>query len=430
MRRILLSIILLLLIIVPLQAQDDSGDSEETHPLLEMLALVPDTENSRTDFLYYLDMTALEQASRIAISPPNMMIYDLLPSESRLSYMATLRRIAGGNGIEIFNADWEAMPEVVGFDFFNINQLIAFGQPPGIGTIYGGNFDYDSIGEAHAARDYTEETINGFTAWCGPSGCDAGLEIDFEARNRGNAFDPMLGRRPTVLLLPGYLASSPDLVVVEGIARAANGDAVSIADAINYRTLAEAITAPEGELIQVNFLGFDPLSFDIDLTVFETREDYEAAEDLPMRPVILDEWFDYGEMPAFNLMALADRQIDETQVAMVALLYTNEADAQAAADELAARLQTFSGTLDPEEPFDPFVELIDGAQIDDPYVYQSEDTGLYAAVASVSYPLPDEISLEDGLVPGMMYRYWVTSVFRRAFYVVAQITLPEWATTP
>lgn len=437
MNRLTLLCLLLLLVIMPAAAQDDS-DEDETHPLLEMLALIPDTQNSRVDLLSYVDYRAVERARRTVISPPNFLLFDAMAGDARRLWVEAFRRVQSGPPFLSYLMQFSEMPEVVGFDFFDIDRAISFGQPPSQGMILGGDFNADAISEAHAARNYTEETLNGFTAWCGPEGCDSGMMLDPTDRNPANIFDPSLGRKPPVLIVPGYLVSSPDLDVVNGVARAAAGRGRTLLDDDYYRALAQAITDPEhysGVLVQVNFLNYDVMA-DVDLTIFETREDYDAVAQGVIEAMfpLADEWLDYGTLPRYAQYALVDRQEGETQVAIVALVYRDEDDARIAAEELATRIGAYRNEIIFPDSETPLMNNAEGAAVDEPYVYISEDTGLAVAVASISYPLPTvegaELSaepVEGQAPPSVIYRAWIQAVFQRAFYPVWNIKLPAWA---
>lgn len=423
-------------VIAPVSAQDAAAE-DEPHPLLQMLALVPDTANSRVDILSYVDYRAVEYARRTVISPANYAIFRILPSESTQRWLQATQRIQSGPSILQYFTQYGDMPAVVGFDFFDIDQALAFGHPPSQGMILAGEFDAESIGAAHAGRGYIADEIEGYTVWCHPEGCDMGMQQDLRNRNPANIFDPTLGRKPPVLILPGYLASSPNLEVVQGVAESAATGAVTLADAPGYRALAQAITDPErfsGDLVQVNFLNNDP-SYTLDLTIFETREAFdENARSLLRIAALPDEWLAYDDLPRYFLAALADRQEGETQVALVALVYLNPDDAQAAAEEMADRIGAFQGVLILRDNTEPLMNRAAGAVVDEPYVYISEDTGVYVAIASISYPLPtvegraiSEEPVEGQAPPGLIYRFWIQSIFQRAFYPMWQIALPEWA---
>ena len=435
-RTLWIIVILLLLTLMPINGQEDTEDPPNY--LFEMMASIPDSENSRVDFLSYIDYDAVEQARRTPISPINTTFFNLMPAASTSLWFEARNRIVSGPAqMQTTLIAIEEMPDVVGLDYFAINRAISWGSPPSAGMMLGGEFDIEAVSQAHADRDYQANDFAGVTVWCGPNGCDSGFETNIENINPANIFDPRLGRAVPVLVMPGYLASSPDISVVEGVANATVDESDSLLDVWQYRTAAEAITDSEtysGDLIQVNFLNPDPVS-DVDLTLFEDRETYEEMVEngmgMGLVPEFRAEWLEYGELPPYLLSALVDRFDGENNQAIVALIYVNEEAAQTAATELANRLSNYylPPFGDSEEPVN-VVEFVNGAVVDEPYVYHSEETGLYAAVASISYPLPEvegETFAEGSAPPGQVYRFWIQDVYRREFFLISQVTLPDWA---
>jgi hypothetical protein len=326
------------------------------------------------------------------------------------------------------------MKSVSGIDFFEIDRAITFSAPPAQGIIYQGQFDVDAIETASLARDYEQADINGVTAWCWIEGCDQGLKVNIADRSPSNIFDPSLGRNPPFLVLNGgdTIAYAYALEVIEAMAFSSQGEWRSLADAPDYHAMASAITDSDmyaGDLVQVNIFPFDPLNNVQDYSIFETRDAYTEAIGTGVLSPMASDFVNYGDLPGYQLAALVDRQEGETQVAMIALVYASEESAQTAAQELTSRLATFSGEPETGDPT-PFVEVIDGAQVNEGYVYASDDSGLFVAVASVSYPLPEEnfsSGQEQPIQPGIMYTRWMNSIFRRAFSPLWQVTLPDWA---
>jgi hypothetical protein len=441
-KRFLYVLIFTLLMGFALSAQAQTEDIEP-HPLFELLAIIPDNLQTRdsNQYISYVDYDAVENGRATPVNPETWDQFDLileLPLGAK--WINSTRRIRSGPSeiLQYLLLGGADMQSVSGVDFFEIDHAITFGAPPAQGTIFQGQFDVDAIETASLGRDYEQADINGVTAWCWIEGCDEGLKVNIVDRNPSNIFDPSLGRNPPFLILNDgdTVAYAFALEVVEEMASASLGETRSLADAPDYQAMASAITDPDmytGDLVQVNIFPFDPVNNVQDYTIFETREDYEefiGSGGIGVLPPMASDFVNYGDLPTYQLAALVDRQEGETQIAMIALVYASEESAQTAAQELTSRLASFSGEIVTGDPT-PFASMIDGAQVNDGYVYASDEAGLYVAVASVSYPLPEE-NFSSGeaaaeVAPGILYRRWMDSIFRRAFSPLWQITLPDWA---
>src|SRR5690606_32992724 len=120
--------------------------------------------------------------------------------------------------------------ELLGFEWFDIDQSLYFGVPPTAGGILRGQFDPERVRAAFEARDFAAETIDGVKVLCWIEGCDQGLMVDVRSRNPANPFGGNLGRREPVALLPNLLLNSPAIEVVDAMIQAATGAAPSLLD--------------------------------------------------------------------------------------------------------------------------------------------------------------------------------------------------------
>ena len=145
-----------LLLILPVSAQDET---DETHPLIEMLAFVPDTEMNRERIIAFADINAGNMARGMdeAVSQVNLGTMTLEEfRESNIWYRVTLGLINLRFVFRNFTSD-EVEP-VMGFRFIDIQQTMLFGDEPSY--VLRGFLDKDSIHDALSARDYeiVEET--------------------------------------------------------------------------------------------------------------------------------------------------------------------------------------------------------------------------------------------------------------------------------
>jgi hypothetical protein len=247
-------------------------------------------------------------------------------------------------------------------------------------------------------------------------------------------FDGGLGRQPPFAILPNTLVSAYELDILENAIRANNGESPTLAEAEDFRTVAESILNPNvysGYLVQAQFLPPYYLNTTLDLNNPRTNQ-YIAQSSGHHIEQFKRLLADYGELPETTLAVIADRQEDNMQVAIIGLLFDNEADAQLAADEVTKRISTYFDVLkfarvhDVERPV--FIDSVEGATINDGFVYHSETTGLYAAIISVDYPMPDGPfiagSENSPPEPIIIFRELMSSIREGFFYPIWNITQP------
>lgn len=401
-RMILITLMLSsLLLPLSLSAQDDPAE----HPLFAMLAQVPALASIPTDDrpiieISYADYRAAEQARPGVPSPESWAAFE--SEENTDLWIANITRITSGwPNLNIVSRAGPDMPEVMGFDFFDIDRTMAFGSPPAQGFIFGGDFDAEAIAAAHTARDYTQTDVEGIAVWCGPVGCENGTKVNPADRNLANIFGGDLGRQQPFALVPGYILQSAGWGVLNAMIDAHQGEIDSLLALNEYRAIAEAITEPQDDtldlLVQVQFMLATNLVGD------------------PMGPDLTPITEDYGTLPPYSLAAMADRQEGDFQVAMLAVAYLTEEDAAQAAEELTRRLAGFPANV--EAPDTPLIEAETiGGSVDEGRVYYSESADRWVALASIRYPLPTERDENGRLVQsGLAYRLWFNAYVRRAF---------------
>jgi hypothetical protein len=315
--------------------------NESEPPLLRLLAKIPDTAGARSYFSY-VDYRAL-LASRPGV--PEITSWEqfstLMNSKSdanRLT-MATLYGIQSGPSFFsqylMLAGD---MPKVVGFDDFTIERAVEFGNPPEQGDVLEGNFDAKAVTAAHETRDYVSRDSNGLILLCPAAGCDTGMRQNLIQRDEANPFGGNLGRSQPVLVGDRLVASSPSIDVVNAIAGAVADPSTSLADQPDYMAAAEAITA-NGTLIQSYFInpmdvgsatGAIPIARMSEAQIKEIQERLQA---------------DFVPVPAYNLVVLADTATDNEQQALIALVYTTEDQAKAAAELFPKHLQDYTSLV-------------------------------------------------------------------------------------
>ncbi|MFW5691458.1 MAG: hypothetical protein ACOCXZ_03045, partial [Chloroflexota bacterium] len=305
--------------------------------------------------------------------------------------------------------DGALYPDVSGLDYFEIDQAMFAGWPPATGLLLLGDFDHASVTAAYTGRSFTEETRDGLPLLCPPDGCDSGTAVDLAAGSSGDIFDfSGLGQRVPILRVPGGYFGSPSLDFVEQTAAAsATGSTLYAADDIY--TLALALTDPERyaqPVIQVLF--FSPENF-------QRTAPRTGTIDMGRGNVEVPGYFsDYGDLPGYDLVALADMDDGEQQIAVLALLYDDETAAQTAAAELENRIRLFTDFFSTRSEAFRFIEMIDNPTAVDVthHVFSVDETGLSVALLEIRYPRANFVtsasnSQQPGLIYGLFFNSWL-----------------------
>ncbi len=397
----LLAIALIVLLLAPALPTRVPATAADTPPLLALLATVPDRPENYADPATaprFVDFQALYDVEGIA--DMRGMTFDAL--NKLVPLPGILMRIAYmPDGMSSFFINIGQMRDTVGFQWIaDVNQSLEFGAPPQVGTVLSGTFDADAIGAALSARGFTQTTIDDVPVW---SHLDDGA-ISIQDRDTSDPFGGQLGSAARVALLPdGMLANARFSAVTESIVHAALGDVPTLATNPAFAALANAITAPDGVLIQAWFLNGS------DSGMIDTSR---LSPDQP------DPLAGYGTLAPYALAVIADRQEGSDQVHLIGLVYPDAASAQAAADEVAQRVRTF--TLPGQDSSQPLIDRY-GAQVSS-RVYDSPTTGNAVALVEARYPLPtDRTDPDTGrfISGGLLYRAWATAILRRAFAPLA-----------
>lgn len=390
-----------------------AAQEETSTPLLEMLALVPDNVTV-PPVVTYADYRVLE-AMRGITNPPLNSVDDLRTEAGGLWIAATMG-LGAGMPLSNLAGYLEDMADVVGFTFADIDRTLEFGNPPSMGTLLGGTFDSKAIATAYSARDFTETAIGDVPVWCGPDGCEEGMAFNIDLRNQANPFGGSLGRNEPLALLPGYLADSPDISVVENIVSAYHEEIPSLADSPAYTSLAGAAGAA-GSVAQILIMDFSGVG------VFGGEFVPEIPDEL--RATIAN----YGTLPPYTAFALADVWDGGNQeITLLMLAYPDAAQAAVAAAEIPQRLATYVPMIQAAKR--ALVDMLNdrGSTIGESYVFESE-SGYAVAVVPISAPVPSNERQEGRpayLPSGLTFKLFVNALWSRDLvFIASEITLPE-----
>lgn len=370
-------------------------------PLLDMLALVPDSPSARGSILSYVDYRAVESTRPGAAQPKTWAEWNALQESDDPSarlWMAAFMGVASGpSNMLSYLKQFGSMPQIVGFDWFDIDRALFYGDPPSTGTIIAGDFDTNSIISAFEARDFKESKLHDLPVLCSEAGCEAGMQQNLTERDLGNPFGGELGRREPLLIAPGYLVDSPDYGQVKAMADAYTGDQDSLADAPDFRAVA-AIASANGTLVQIQFMNFALLS-----APFFSDNATKIADEA-------------GVLPLYQLAALAHRVESDEQIAGIILIYGNETNAQDAAVTLQDRMSKYTSMAVQKSLLDLLDER--GITLEEPHVVEDEATGKWATIIDFKSPVPGQEPIDgnsgDQLVQsGLNYRLLINMLYQR-----------------
>lgn len=303
------------------------------------------------------------------------------------------RIVAGPEALMYLFVSAGRMADAVGFEWLvDVDRSVEFGDPPGVGLILDGDFDAATIGAALEGRGFHLAEIEGVPVWHRFE--DSAVSIP--ARDSADPFGGHLGAAARIAIFPDGLGNARTWPLIEAIISATQSTRPAVADDPVYRALADAVSDPDGLLIQALFFSGTALRIPGDPT--QTRDKASGDPD---------------PLPLYLGAVLGDRQERDDQVHLIGLVCADLASALVAADVLARRVEEFrpaSGSGD---------ALVDrfGATVRIREVRQSED-GLGIAVIEGRYPIPTErVDAETGLyrARGSLFRSWVQAILYREF---------------
>ena len=380
LRKVCLWIVCLALLMVALPGR--AARSADPSPLLTMLGYVPDLPTVRQREVVFADTYAAFDA--IPDSPKVRSVADFLAIRAKggasfSSWVSIMTGVMDYSQLRLYYSLASDTLQLTSLDPFQVRQTLGFGVPPGAGLILLGTFDPAAIGKAFAAQGYmTSDIGNGLTLICSAEGCDTGLKQNLRSRNPANPFGGNLGRKEPLVVTDRLIFNSASYATVEAILSAYQSQTPSLAHAPDYMAATEALTE-RGTLIQAMFVPVSEIGGD-------------PARSLPARPgkeaaatEIAKFNTEAPPIPPYTLAAMGQTALDGQFVTLVALVYSQESDAQAAAKALPARLK-LAPSLRMRQLWLKLIEDRKGS-LGEGRVFKSSN-GLYVALLPIVSPIP------------------------------------------
>jgi hypothetical protein len=383
----------------------------EPSPLLRMLAFAPDTRDIRAGEVSYVDFQALVSSQRGAAQPKNYQEWLAIQSQKTPGagrFMAALRGISVGSAdLALQFARPEGMVKALGIDPFTIQRILSIGTPPSTALVLDGTFDPAAIGQALETKKYQKQPdLGSFALWCSVDGCDTGTKLNPAGREPGNPFGGNLGRKQPIAASTAQVFSSASYPLMQTMAKATGGRQASLAATPEYLSSAEAFMAA-GTVLQVYFLNpkstKDAFTLPVGAQAGALKEFIEKAK------------AEFVPIPAYSLVTFAHVVNEDSELAMVALVYDSESDAKTAQDVILSRISKYQSLVTRR----PLMELIKERQgtLETPQIYASQSTGKHVLVFTLSAPRqPGDATPDSNQVypaSGLLFRLLVNSAMRR-----------------
>jgi hypothetical protein len=401
---------------VPSAAAESPSAPASTSPdaalaFADALARVPNTGDTRSQFIGYVDYRAVEAARPGAARPTSWAALEALRAADDPSarlWTAAYMGIASGSSdlLRAAMTGGDRWPDLLGFDFFDVDRAISFGAPPADGDVLFGRFDPAAIASAFARRGFTAtDEGGGRTLLCGQGGCDAGAEIHADRRDPSNPFGGMLGRDEPLGVSATELDSSAALATVYRIMDAPLGTTPALGDDPSYRAAAETASA-DGTLIQATLVPGETIPADLTAALVFGDDAMKAELDRIAGT--------FTPIPAYDLVLFSDGATDSEQIIRIGLVYENAADAQEAVDAIPGRLDTLPSLVTRT----PLKQLFDdrGVTSVEGRVVPSSDGARSVALFTLRAPLAsNEPDPGTGRVTSssLVYRMLVNMLFTR-----------------
>lgn len=411
--KIRLSFVLMLLMLTFISGGSIAQEETTEAPLLQMLRLVPNNAIARSSTVGFSDFKAAELARPAIAGIESWQDYEAIKaSEDSLKaglWTNSIPMMGAANFANYLFAAAPDLPEVMGFDVFDIEQALTFGEPPTFADLIKGDFDETAIDTALTGQGFVRSELNGFPLWCAEAGCDAGDRMNLENRNLANLFGGSLGLQQPTVLADDVLYSSRSEDLMTWIAEAYTGEEESLADDEHYRTAANILIAQQDAYLrQAYFIsplmidGFNPAAI---LGEQATAEMIQAQ---------IEEMEAYAaKLPPYQLLVMGDTSTTETQYATLILVYNSEADAQTALTVVPERIADYTSFVT-KRTLTEMIEIRELTQAE-PALIADETTGKFAAVFTFEYPAPPDTRDDAGLIyqTGVNYRWLVSMLWQR-----------------
>lgn len=358
--------------------------AQDSQPLANLLTSVPQEavfEQMNAMTISYMDYRALERAHQLPVIANRDAFYALDETTRTLWDVSLLRAHAGLTPFVNLTGDRIAqMPELVGFDYFDVDQTLVYGADPFVGNVLrsaDGDFSRRQTSQALRARDYDLRVVASGTAW--GKGGDGQTDVNNLAM--GDPFGGDVGLSSRVAVLDDHTIGNAFIwgIVVE-MAETHAGSSPSYAQRPAYQTMIDALAGDDELLIQA--------------VILNDRAGQQQAFEL-----------DHLPLPRYELAAIADLQQGEYQLNRVVLLYEKEVNARRAMRRLPDFIYAFdNGWLD-----------MLGFVASEPDMVPTDNGWLVRYTLTAPAAMPTDV-LNGAYEPGLIFGFWTNALKQQVFF--------------
>lgn len=364
--------------------------------------------------LYYANLRAAERAGD-ASSPDSLEAFRELEDAEFSRWSTAISRLYGFNLLQEVSSEalahagvsgtrnvFHRFPELLGVDWFSIDQLAEFGIPPYSVVVALGDVSTEAtetVASALESSGFERREAHGVTEWHRFADLethdDVAVAPDIMGRRTVDPFGIAAGHAARILISDGRLSGSGVSDLSTMVAATWNGDFPNLRASPEFRAGLFAVADPErysGQLVQA-FL--TTRRFPADHVAIRHLGPYTTPE---QREAYLDRLKAHTPpaVPDYELVVLADRQEGTTETTVLGLVYQNEP----AADHAARALP---GLFDGFEPVNYGARLVATENLrPTSHVYADSPKGPYVALIEFHRPL--EADAEFTSKPEKIYR--------------------------
>ncbi|MEO1444211.1 MAG: hypothetical protein AAFV33_27705, partial [Chloroflexota bacterium] len=332
----------------------------------------------------YADYRAIERANEIEPVRDRADYLSRTDTERNLWQMSLLRVYAGPHNYPNLTQDKiENMPDLMGFDFFDIDSAMVFGSDPYVGTLVHSAdavFDRRAINVALHTRNYDPLEVATGVAW--GKGGDGMTDISHV--EPGDPFGGDVGLASRVAVLDDRTVGNAFLWgVLQRAAETRNNEYPPYSDLPEYRAMAASLYGGDGTLLQTTILSR------------AAGEQQQPAEEVDM-------------LPPYVLGGISDLQDGDMQIHRFTLLYDDTDAADTAAALLPELVTEVSG---------PWLENLNFNMGE---VQVKSVDGFIMISLDIRAPAPTAQDVLDGANnAALLYGFWMTALRQGQFYPLA-----------
>jgi hypothetical protein len=317
----------------------------------------------------------------------------------------------------------QGLPAVLGIEWFSVAGALTAGcyagfipvpeqcgRPDIVALRFEPDFPTDDLASTLPSRGFAKRSFLGVNVWhrLEDGALDEALAVEQDVLGSRwvDPFGVTLGSAARIATVDSTIFGSPYWGITELMVGTALGEIQPLAAAPDFLAAVEALTdhsVSNGSVIQMAFFN-RYLAANREVVAVKVLGPYSSEE---RRRSFLEQRSgsnsDWGSLPAYRLIALADRQDGEEELAVMALVYDDPAEASAAARIVGDRIRKFEFPSSKKQWFGR------RGAVATQQTYDAAPFGRSVAIVTLRFtPQPDpEIGLKRGQLFVDLFRHFV-----------------------